>query len=97
MTESCDRLYVDEGGRDKSRTAHHIQDISDIKRQLPEEIYLDEERIPEQTSRPQNGHAHEDEDLLLNLDFDAVSENANIQAFITELSKDLDQSLNQDL
>ena len=86
-------LYVEEGGRVQSRTAHHIQDISEVKQLLPEEIYHDEDQIPDQNQSHENEHnTKEDEDLLLNLDFGPETAD-----WMASLTRDADEILNQDL
>ena len=38
----CDNLYAEAPNGSKSRTSHHIKDISHLKNYLPEEIYGDD-------------------------------------------------------
>lgn len=87
-------LYEEEGSsKSNSRTAFHIQDISLIKQLLPEEIYNDdlqndcpgiEDRID----------LHDNEDWLIDLDFDSRSE--DIEACVAAFAKEGDGVLSGD-
>jgi len=93
VTASCDDLYFEEMGRINSRTTHHIQDISEVKQLLPEDLFLDEEPIQSHTRET----PREEDDLLLDLDFDPLVDAADIKAYIDAFSKDADEILNPNL
>jgi hypothetical protein len=87
----CDSLYQEEPGTSKSRTAYHIQDISEIKQLLPEEHYSEENEDDDCHHDEDHGHAHDDEEDLLDLNFDTRSE--DIEACINAFKNDGDQTL----
>ena len=87
----CDGLYVEDAGFSKSRSAYHIHDISQIKQLLPEEHYTDEQDEDDCHHDEQTIHNHEDEEDLLDLNFDARSE--DIEACINAFRTDADQTL----
>jgi hypothetical protein len=91
VTRFCDSLYQEELGTAKSRTAYHVQDISQIKQFLPEEHYVDENEGDNCQHDEHHNHAHDDEEDLLDLNFDTRSE--DIQACINLFENDADQTL----
>jgi hypothetical protein len=93
VTRLCDSLYRDEADTLKSRTEHHIQDISHIKQCLPEEHFIDEHEEDDCDHDEQHNHAHDHIDDLLDLDFDTRSE--DIEACINAFKNDADQTLGQ--
>jgi hypothetical protein len=91
VTHLCDSLYRDEAGTLKSRTEHHIQDIFLIKQYLPEERFINEHEEEDCEHDEQHNHTHDDIGDLLDLDFDARSE--DIEACINAFKNDADQTL----
>ena len=91
MTRLCDSLYREEAGTLKSRAAHHVQDIYLIKQNLPEEHFIDEHEEDDCDHDEQHNHEHDNIEDLLDLDFDARSE--DIEACINAFKTDADQTL----
>jgi hypothetical protein len=91
VTRLCESLYLEEPGTSKSRTAHHIQDISEIKQFLPEEHYNDGNEDEDCQHDEHHSHMHDDEEDLLDLNFDTRSE--DIEACINAFKNDADQTL----
>jgi len=75
----------------KSRAAHQIQDISLIKQLLPEEHSFEEHEEDDCDHDGQHNHDHDDIGDLLDLDFDARSE--DIEACINAFKNDADNTL----
>jgi hypothetical protein len=91
VTHLCDSLYREEAGTLKSRAQYHVQDISLVKQYLPEEDFIDEHEEDDCDHGGQHNHEHDDMEDLLDLDFDARSE--DIEACINAFKNDADQTL----
>lgn len=92
VTNLCDSLYRDEAGTLKSRTEHHIQDVSLVKQHLPEEHFFEEHEEEDCDHDEQHNHTHDDIGDLLDLDFDDTR-SEDIQAVIDAFKNDADQTL----
>lgn len=76
-----------------SRTAHHIQDISDFKQLVPEESYRDGNEDDDCQHEDEHEHGfHHDEDLL-DLNFDPIAQ--DLEACINIFKDDADSTLGQ--
>ncbi|PMD33171.1 hypothetical protein L207DRAFT_535229 [Hyaloscypha variabilis F] len=91
VTHLCDSLYREEAGTLKSRAAHQIQDIALIKQHLPEEHFFEEHEEDDYGHDERHNHEHDDIGDLLDLDFDAKSE--DIEACINAFKDDADNTL----